>query len=96
MDTGKCEVRITSRIDGGEMIRTMPGSYRRKENSHIVVYTDYTGNVVTKNGMEICEDKMLLHRTGAFEGDMLFDPLTCEGLSNGSLQRKAWRSSVLL
>ena len=31
---------------------------------------------VTKNGMEICEDKMLLHRTGAFEGDMLFDPLT--------------------
>ena len=76
MDTGKCEVRITSRIDGEEVIRTMQGEYRKKDNSHIVVYTDYTGNAVTKNGMEICEDKMLLHRTGAFEGDMLFDPLT--------------------
>lgn len=54
----------------------MSREYRRIENSHIVVYTDYTGNAVTKNGMEICEDKMMLHRTGAFEGDMLFDLLT--------------------
>ena len=45
MDTGKCEVRITSRIDGEEMIRTMQGEYRKKDNSHIVVYTDYIGKV---------------------------------------------------
>lgn len=58
------------------MTRTMQGEYRKKETSHIVVYTDYTGNTLTKNGMEICGDKMLLHRTGGFEGDMLFDQIS--------------------
>ena len=67
-------VTIESCIDGTRLSQTLNGEYAFRDGAHLVVCTDYTGNAVTRIGMEIREDKLLLHRTGAMEGDMLFDP----------------------
>lgn len=66
-------VLIESSIDGSCIAKSFDGEYAFRDDAHLVVYTDYTGNAITRNGMEIREEKLLLHRTGAMEGDMLFD-----------------------
>ena len=71
--TRKIRVIITSRIDGVSERKELSGEYAYKNGAHIVVFTDYTGNVTTKNGMAIRNSQLLLHRTGGFSGDMLFD-----------------------
>ena len=42
---------------------------------HMLAYTDYRGNAITKNGIFADQEKMLL-RVGAITCDMLFDTLT--------------------
>ena len=50
--------------------------YKWDGRQHMLAYTDYTGNAITKNGIFADHEKMLLHRVGAITCDMLFDPLT--------------------
>ena len=74
-DVRAVAIEIFSSIDGCESIIKTTGEYKyvEDEDKHVVVFTDYTGNIITKNGLEICTDKLFLHRTGGFNGDMLFD-----------------------
>ncbi len=74
MDIRKASIHLKSVIDGEESHRNYDGEYRFKDNSHRIVYTDYTGNAVTKVGIEATDRAMLLHRAGNITADMLFDP----------------------
>lgn len=65
---------LTSRIDGDETINTYSGEYAFRDGTHLITYTDYTGNGIARNGIQANDSAMLLHRVGEFEGDMLFDP----------------------
>lgn len=67
-------VTLYSRIEGDETINTYTGEYALRDGIHLITYTDYTGNGITKNGLQAGETALLLHRVGEFEGDMLFDP----------------------
>ena len=67
-------IRLRSVIDGDEALYEYEGEYLRKGNSHNIVYTDYTGNEITKVAIEATETAMLLHRVGGITADMLFDP----------------------
>ncbi|MBQ9228459.1 MAG: DUF1934 domain-containing protein [Eubacterium sp.] len=74
--TQKAVILIKSTVDGEQAVREYRGEYRYKNGAHNFVYTDYAGNAVTKNAVEATPTQMLLHRSGAISGDMLFDPLT--------------------
>ena len=74
--THKAKIMMESTVDGEIIYNEYQGEYRYKNGAHNFVYTDYTGNAVTKNAVEATETQMLLHRTGAINGDMLFDILT--------------------
>ena len=67
-------VTLTSRVDGDENVKIYPGEYAFRDNTHLITYTDYAGNGITRNGIQANDSAMLLHRVGEFEGDMLFDP----------------------
>ena len=73
LDTRPVTLRLTSRIDGEETICQYEGRYRYKGGNHIIVYTDYSGNAVTRVGIRADEKTMLLRRSGAIKADMLFD-----------------------
>ncbi len=60
MDIRKASIHLKSVIDGEESHRNYDGEYRFKDNSHRIVYTDYTGNAVTKVGIEATDRAMLL------------------------------------
>ena len=49
------------------------GEYAYENGVHNIAYSDYTGTDLTKNGIQATDIAMLLHRAGAFEGDMYFD-----------------------
>lgn len=72
----KVNVRIRSVVDGVESQWQTTGEYQWDGRQHMLAYTDYTGNAITKNGIYAEQDKMLLHRVGAITCDMLFDTLT--------------------
>ena len=74
--THKALIKMKSTVDGEEIYNEYRGEYAFKNGAHNFVYTDYTGNAVTKNAVEANQEKMLLHRIGAINGDMLFDRLT--------------------
>lgn len=74
MEVKKVSIHLRSVIDGEESHNDYRGEYCFKEGSHRIIYTDYTGNDVTKTGIEATDQKMLLHRSGPIQGDMLFDP----------------------
>lgn len=69
-------ITIKSCINGEMNVFETTGEYGFDGQKHFVAYTDYTGNVITKNGLYIEPDKMLLHRVGGITGDMLFDRQT--------------------
>lgn len=73
-------IRIRSVIDQEEILIETTGEYRLDGDTHLLAYTDYAGNQITKNGLFIGPDSMLLHRVGAFSGDMLFDPKQDTGM----------------
>ena len=79
----KATVRLTSRIDGDENTNLYPGEYAFRDGTHLITYTDYAGNGITRNGIQANDSAMLLHRVGEFEGDMLFDPGMCWGFLPG-------------
>lgn len=70
----KVSVHLKSIIDGEVSELVFPGEYQMRNGSHCVVYTDYSGNDITKVGIEASEKAMLLHRVGFITADMLFDP----------------------
>ncbi|MDD4510314.1 MAG: DUF1934 family protein [Oscillospiraceae bacterium] len=51
-----------------------PGEYALDGDTHFVAYNDYAGNAVTKTGIHIRSDALLLHRVGAITSDILFRP----------------------
>lgn len=69
----KVRVAVRSLIDGAEIEREYEGEYVFKDNSHNIAYTDYSGNIITKNALQAPETAMLLHRVGGYSGDMFFD-----------------------
>ena len=69
-------IRIRSVVEGVENLWETTGEYKWDGRQHMLAYTDYTGNAITKNGIFADHEKMLLHRVGAITCDMLFDPLT--------------------
>ena len=57
-------IRIRSVVEGVENLWETTGEYKWDGRQHMLAYTDYTGNAISKN------------RVGAITCDMLFDPLT--------------------
>lgn len=70
------DIRIRSVVEGVENQWETTGEYKWDGRQHMLAYTDYTGNAITKNGIFADQEKMLLHRVGAITCDMLFDTLT--------------------
>ncbi len=68
------KIRVMSIIDGEAQAATYEGEHDMDGDTHLVAYNDYTGNALTRNGMYLGPDKMLLHRAGGITCDMLFDP----------------------
>lgn len=66
-------VKIASFVDGEENHWETTGEYDFDGETHLVAYTDYTSNSITKNGLYAGKYSMLLHRVGAITCDMLFD-----------------------
>ncbi|MBR3666853.1 MAG: DUF1934 family protein [Ruminococcus sp.] len=69
----KVRIAVRSLIDCTEIEREYEGEYVFKDNSHNIAYTDYSGNIITKNALQATETAMLLHRVGGYSGDMFFD-----------------------
>lgn len=76
---------LNSSIDGEITTNNYIGEYKRMNGIHTIVFTDRTGNMITKVGVQASQDAMLLHRVGAFEGDMFFDPFSDTSVSYGTL-----------
>lgn len=72
-DVKKADIEIVSITNGEESRWRTTGEYKLDGELHLIVYTDYTGNTITKNGLYVGGKSMLLHRTGGITGDMLFD-----------------------
>ena len=66
------KIRIHSVIDDASMDFEYTGEYAFKDSTHLIVYTDYTGNDITKCAIQANTSGILLHRSGAFSGDMFF------------------------
>ncbi len=81
-------IALSSSLDGETTYNSYTGEYRIKKGLHTVVYTDRTGNMITKVGIEASEKAMLIHRVGAFEGDMFFDPGSDTSVRYGTLSLK--------
>lgn len=73
MTVRQAVIRIKSVINGDEMNNEYLGEYAFENGVHNIAYSDYTGTDLTKNGIQATDSAMLLHRAGAFEGDMFFD-----------------------
>lgn len=69
----KAVIKIESTINGDEILNEYSGEYAYENGVHNIAYSDYTGTDLTKNGIQATDTAMLLHRAGAFEGDMFFD-----------------------
>ncbi len=69
-------VRITTIVDGEGFVSQARGEYAHDAETHYVAYTDFSGNEITRNGLQLTREKLFLHRTGAVTSDMLFDPKT--------------------
>jgi len=68
------QITLKSTLDGETTSNNYAGECRIKNGIYTIVYTEYTGNMFTKVGIEASKNAMLIHRVGAFEGDMFFDP----------------------
>lgn len=73
-DVKKVSIEIVSVINGEEDHWQTTGEYRSDGDTHLIAYTDYASNAITKNGLYAGKESMLLHRTGGITSDMLFDP----------------------
>ncbi len=73
MNVEKAVIKIKSTINGDKIFNEYSGEYAYESGVHNIAYSDYTGTDLTKNGIQATDTAMLLHRAGAFEGDMFFD-----------------------
>lgn len=76
MKSQRARIELKSVIDGNEAFYSYEGEYLKKGDNNCLVYTDYTGNAITKVAIEASNTMMLLHRVGGITADMLFDPTT--------------------
>jgi uncharacterized beta-barrel protein YwiB (DUF1934 family) len=67
-------VRITTRADGEQFVTEARGEYASDSETRYIAFTEYSGNTITRNGLHAARDRLFLHRTGAVNSDMLFDP----------------------
>ncbi|MBQ9263128.1 MAG: DUF1934 domain-containing protein [Clostridia bacterium] len=74
MISNKAVIRIHGVVASTPMEYEYQGEYAFENNTHLIVYTDYTGNVITKCAIQANNESMLLHRSGAFNGEMFFQP----------------------
>lgn len=74
MISNKAVIRIHGVVASTPMEYEYQGEYAFENNTHLIVYTDYTGNVITKCAIQANHECMLLHRSGVFSGDMFFHP----------------------
>lgn len=74
MDVKRGKIHLASTINGEETQYEYSGEYNVISGNHCVAYTDYTGNALTRVGIEAAPTTMLIHRTGGVTADMLFDP----------------------
>ena len=81
-------IKLRSSLDGEITNNNYIGEYKTQKGTHTIVYTDFTGNAITKVGIEASEKAMLIHRVGAFEGDMFFDPSSDTSVNYGTLSLK--------
>lgn len=65
-------IKIKSCVDDVEREWECAGEYAIDGETRVAVYTDYIGNDITRTGMQIGKDAMLLHRSGGINADMLF------------------------
>lgn len=72
-DVKKVNIEIVSITDGEANHWKTTGEYKLDGDTHLIAYTDYASNTITKNGLYVGKESMLLHRTGGITGDMLFD-----------------------
>lgn len=72
-DTKNVVIRIKSTINGDVIDNEYSGEYAYEDGVHNIAYSNYSGTDLTKNGIQATDTAMLLHRAGAFEGDMFFD-----------------------
>ena len=75
-DVKQIIVKLKSEVGADKLYNEFSGEYALLDGIHNIVYTDYTGNEITKVGIQADDKMMLLHRTGGFSGDMLFDSRT--------------------
>ncbi len=68
-------VRITTTTGGETFVTEGRGEYAHDDEAHYVAYTerDELGSV-TRNGLHIGREKLLLHRDGSVNMKALFDP----------------------
>ena len=68
----KVRIILLSTLDNDSVRNEYTGEYKLSDGTHTAAYTDYSGNAVTKVGIEATKNAMLIHRVGEYEGDMLF------------------------
>ena len=61
--TQKAYIKIKSTVEGTEIFNEYDGEYKFENGAHHFVYTDYTGNAVTKNALRFddCQPKGFLN-----------------------------------
>lgn len=75
-DVKEIKITLKSDVGGDKLFNEFNGEYAVLDGIHNIVYTDYTGNEITKVGIQADDKMMFLHRVGGFSGDMLFDTVT--------------------
>ena len=65
-------VRITTVADGESFVTESAGEYGRDGEVHCVAYTERHDGDVTRSGLQLRRDALLLHRDGAVSSQMLF------------------------
>lgn len=66
-------IRVKGTVNGDEMYNEYVGEYAYENGVHNIAYDEYAGTDRTRNGIQATDSSVLLHRVGAFEGDMFFD-----------------------
>ena len=69
-------VLMPTRVEGEKFVTEAEGEFARDGDVFCLAYTECSNGEVTRNGLQISREKMLLHRDGAVCGEMLFDPGT--------------------
>lgn len=73
MMSNRNNITIRTRQDGESSVWQTEGFLSKKGDVYSLIYPDYAGNTQTDNSLEIGPDRMVLERSGAFTGRMIFE-----------------------